>query len=359
MNYHVIIFIGTLQSGGAERVVSEIFSLLADHISCIEIITYYDREIFYKVSNKINVISIEKNTQTKSVLINAVWFRKYINHRKPDIVISFLSPLNIFCVLSLIGINIPIIVCERSDPRYSPKNYFIRKIRNLSYSIADYVIFQTEESRSYFSHKIRHKSTVIPNPCFICEEKIGKALHVPKKNKLVSIGRLIESKNHQLLIKVFKKVHDEYPDYSLYVYGEGPYREKLEKLISELLMQEFVKLPGNIQNIHEEILDAKIFILTSNYEGMPNVLMEAMALGLPVISTQVSGTNMLVDNKINGFTIPIKDEDALFVTIQSLIENDRLREYVGNNAKNKMCEFNIYEIGEKWLDLIVHIISKK
>lgn len=345
----LLIFIGSLQAGGAERVVSELSSKFLEHFE-VCIITYYNRPQFYKVNGRIRILEIEKNTNSTNFLKNLFWLRKYVQEYKPNIVLSFLAPFNIFCLISLWGVGVSIIVCERSDPRYSPSNYFVRILRNIIYNFATGVVFQTEMCRSYFSTKIQNRGIVIPNPCFVKAEYIGSSLLLRHKhNKIVTVARLIPSKNLEMLIDTFFLFHLQHLDYKLFIYGEGPERPILEDKLQYLGLKQSVFLLGNVSNIWDAISDADFFVLPSNYEGMPNALIEAMALGIPVISTKVAGTKELITDYVNGRLVDIGDSKALLEAMIDMSEDFNKRISYSRKAVTKIEEYRLDFIMERWV----------
>ena len=133
-----------------------------------------------------------------------------------------------------------------------------------------------------------------------------------KRKNIVSVGRLHEQKNQELLIRAFAKISDKVED-NLIIYGQGELREKIEKLIVELKMETRVKLGGIIENVPDAIIGSNLFVLSSNYEGSPNALLEAIALGIPAISTDCpcGGPKEIIEDGENGFLVPVGDVDAM------------------------------------------------
>lgn len=295
-----IFFIGTLLEGGAERVISILTKELADEKDTkVSIVLWYDKDTFYQISPKVNLIKIPQMSGNNNFFQNLLWFRKFLKKEK-GVLISFLASFNMLAIVAHLFVKTPIIVADRSDPSRVPTNYFIRKIRDILYIFADGVVLQTKQNSRYFSHITSSKKTVIYNPILLGDRN-GIALSTNKKKKIVSVGRLIPLKNHELLINAFSLIIKKYPDYELWIYGEGMLRAHLEEIIKRLDLSKRIYLPGNSKKVYEEICDAEIFVLSSNYEGMPNALLEAMCLGLPVISTKVSGASDIIKDGENGY----------------------------------------------------------
>lgn len=358
MKKQIIFFIGTLQAGGAERVISELTRSLTIDFD-ITIILYYSRGIFYEMDRRVNIIDIEQEIKEKSLFKKALYYRKCVKELRPDIIISLLTPFNIFSFFVLLGIKIPLILCERSDPRHYSKNIFLNWLRNISYRWADGIIFQTHMGFSYFPLSVKKHSVVIPNPCFVPSKIIGEAIHTEKKKKIVAVARLTAAKNLSMLIKAFSAIYNDFPDYQLVIYGEGEERKKLKYLIDHLKLDDKVILYGKVKPIYEYISDASFFVLSSDYEGMSNALMEAIALGLPVISTKVSGASELVVNGENGFLIDVGDMDALIFSMKKLLIDSDLRERMGKKSVERSYLFDYEIILNEWKHYILKMITDK
>lgn len=181
-----------------------------------------------------------------------------------------------------------------------------------------------------------------------------------RKNTIVSVGRLEEQKNQLMLIRAFSKITKEFSTYNLKIYGEGTLKDQLQREIDKLNLNEKVELCGVSNNIKEDIKDVSLFIMTSNYEGMPNALMEAMALGLPVISTDCpcGGPKFLIENETNGILIPVGDENTLVIKIKMLLSNKEFAMKIGKNARKIGKSLSPNIINKKWNDLIREVYKK-
>ena len=284
---------------------------------------------------------------------------QYIEDKKPDIIISLL-PEPTFRLMSLRNkIKIPIIISVRNDPKveYSSKLYYI--LMRILYREADGFIFQTNDAKSYFSKDIQEKGIIIPNPINENFLNIDNEPRIKKENTIINVGRLAEQKNQKMLINAFKKLDEKYKDYRLKIFGEGNLRETLNNQINELGLNNRVLLEGETNHIKEELKKAKLFVLTSNYEGMPNALMEAMAVGLPVISTDCpcGGPKYLIQNNENGILIKTEDENELVDKMTTLLEQEDLAKKLGENAKNIVTKLNPKKIYSDWEKFILQILN--
>lgn len=277
---------GCMNKGGAERVVANLANAFAKDNDVSIVITINDAPK-YDLNKKIILASLDEGIVGHNLITKNIKriknLKRFIRNFKPDIIVSFL-PEPSYRVLFLSMFNkIPVIVSVRNDPKIEYKSFKSRLIMKLLYPLAKGFVFQTKEAQEYFSSKIQSKSIVIPNP--VDKRFLEKNCEGQRSNTIVTVGRLEEQKNHELLINAFSKITNEIPEYKLIIYGEGSLRERLEQQIKNLKLEEKVLLPGVEKNIEEKIYNARLFVLSSNYEGMPNALMEAMALGIPSIST--------------------------------------------------------------------------
>lgn len=342
----------SLGSGGAERVLSNISMKFVEKYDEVKILTWISSSIFYEIDSRIEIIDIEKECHSYSYFKKIIWFRKYIKQNKPSVILSFLAKSSICSILSIIGLNIPIIVAERNDPRYLRGGKFMIVIRDLLYNRANCIIEQTMNNKNYFKGKKLNKTEVIYNPVHMKPEMVGISLQTIKKKKIVNVGRLFKQKNHKLLIEAFSIFNAKHPGYKLVIYGEGDERITLEKIIEDLGLQSCVKLLGNSNSIFEEIKDAELFVLSSNFEGMPNALIEAMCLGLPCISTKVSGAVDLIQDGVNGVLVDINNKNQLASAMAHLLTNSQLKYDMGKKASEIYTMLELDKISIQWISCV-------
>ena len=347
----LIIYIGTLQSGGAERVVSEVSAMYADHFGEVVILTYYDMPVFYQIDSRVRVECVERLTGTTNKLKNAIWLRRYVKKERPSVFLSFLMPFNMMAIASLAFLNIKVVVCERQDPS-DVKTPMMRVIRNFLYHFSSRIEVQTKRGKAYFSKRLQRKIVVIPNPNHITNIEREIALTTPKENRVAVVGRLIPLKNHKMLIDVFSSVNKLHPEYRLDIYGDGELYHVLAEQINQLGLNDVVFLRGRTDNVPSVLASARIFVLCSNVEGMPNALMEAVALGVPSIATNVSGVSDIIEDGHYGFIIPVGDASALEQKLLQLMESDELQKKFSKGSSIVMDRFDKAAIFKLWLDLV-------
>ena len=353
----IVFNLGSLEKGGAERVASNLCNYLVRNNN-VSIITSIKGNSYYKLNENIKLYNLDQGKPARSFFkknISRLKKMKYLIKKiKPDIIISFLpEPSYRILFLKIFNRKLKIIVSVRNDPKVEYKSKINRLVMKMLYPLANGFVFQTEEAKEYFSKKIQDKSIIIPNPIneeFICEPYTGK-----REKKIVTVGRLEEQKNHKMLIEAFSKLPEEFKEYKLIIYGEGSLRNKLEEQINELKLKDRVLLPGQVDNIKEKIYKASLFVLSSNYEGMPNALMEAMALGIPCISTDCpcGGPRFLIKNKKSGFLVKEEDIKTMTKLIRQVLNCNEIDiNNIISEAQKKISEIKPSKINKKWLEYI-------
>ena len=357
----IMFCISSLSKGGAERVISILTNKLIEENE-IEIIVNTKLNTAYKFDKKIKILELDKKIHTNPLLKNMVrikLIKKELEEEKPDIILTFLPMPSFRILYANRKLKIPIIVADRNDPKQEYKSFIYKFLMKWLYPKADGFVFQTNEQKEYFKKEIQEKSTIIFNPIkeeFLVEENNKKE----RENVIVSVGRLVEQKNQKLLINAFSKIAKKYPEYKLKIFGEGNLREELQKQIDDLNMKSKIHLCGVCDNIREQLEKAQIFVLPSNYGGMPNALIEAMALGCSVISTDCpcGGPRELIKNNENGILVPVNNEQELCNKIEYLIRNEEKAKIMGENAKKIKEKLNPNNILEQWENYIIKILQK-
>lgn len=276
--------------------------------------------------------------------------RKEIKRISPSIVCCFGTEQAVMVAIAMIGMdNIKLIQCDRTDPYTSPLLWI--PLKKWAFARADKCVFQLEKQGKWYGSKIMSRSVVIPNP-FI---PTGNIINFEGKRKktIVSVGRFVYEKRFEILISAFDKVHIKHPEYKLIIYGDGPYREKYESIIDEYKLQEFVEMPGYTNDTMNSIRDAGIFVLSSLYEGIPNSLIEALALGIPTVSTDCTpgGPDYLTDHGRRGLLVPVDDVNLMAVSICSIIENPQLASELSLKGKEIIPLLDKKRISNSWINI--------
>lgn len=340
----------SMKSGGAERVISQLTNRISTiGIKCY-IITLNDCESFYKLNASVELIRIgtKSDNRLHDKLLKYIQLRKHIKIIKPDMVLALPEEIGIYVIPSLLGLKVPVVVSERNNPWIMPWKKSTRLLRKIVYPFAAGFIFQTNEAASFFSKNIRNKGIVLSNPLDL--KRIPAPCTLKREKKIVGIGRLEEQKDFDLLIRAFEKVNKRHPEYKLVIYGEGSLEDHLKSLADTLLPKESYYFAGKSLNVLEEVKCSSIFVLSSKYEGMPNVLIEAMATGLPVIATDCppGGPRKLINNE-NGLLIPVGNCEKLTSCINRLIEDEEFAKKISINALKIKRDFDETKVTDEWV----------
>lgn len=384
----VISFVlASLGSGGAERVVSLLANKMSEHGHQIEIICLKFNDVYYQLDSRVKVTFAMQHTKNRFSEI--FWLRNYIKKQEPDVVIPFTEGVYCFTILALLGTGIPIIASERLDPAVMSLPRKILKRLLLPY--ADWLVVQTESIKAYFPKRIQKKTSVIYNPvndevfenprmdsrvqsskrkradsydhsghdfCHNSSKQtsltdlIAPKIQSSKQNRIISVARLYPQKNQKMMIEAFARIADEFPDWQLVIFGEGPLRAELESLVSSFKLEGRVLLPGRTEHVIEELRKSKIFCLSSDYEGMSNSMIEAICVGLPIITTKVSGTEELITNGENGYVVDKGDSEGLCSKMRELIKDKEKRTLFGEKSIPLAYKFRLDVIVGEWENLM-------
>ena len=211
---------------------------------------------------------------------------------------------------------------------------------------------QTKDIKSFYPIFIQKKTSIIYNPV---SETVFHLQDVPKENVIISVGKLDEQKNQRLLINAFADIADDYPEWKLLIYGEGPLHSSLELLVKSLQLDGRVLLPGRCETVIEEMNKAKVFAFSSDFEGMSNAILEAVCVGLPVVTTNVSGATELVKDGKGGFVVPICDGKELANRLKTLLKDESLMQKMAQHNRATAKEFKLDMIVDQWESLVLQI----
>ncbi|MBQ8319646.1 MAG: glycosyltransferase [Clostridia bacterium] len=348
MDKKIIFFSGAMGRGGAERVISILSEAYAKKGWKVKIATVLHSQVDYVLADGVEVVDLSPKEGIKKGLFKTLKkIRRFVKEEKPNVVVAFMAQICLLVGFALKGIKTPLIVSERIDPSQVKRSFLYKKLLNNTYQKSDVVVFQTERAKNYFNKKIRDKSVIIANPIKVNTEIVENG-----KRRIVTAGRLEKQKNQKMLIAAFAEFKKTHPEYSLTIYGEGPLRGELEAQVKALALTDSVELPGNLLDLHEQMKDAQIFVLPSDFEGLSNALLEAMMMGFPVVSTDCAGSDEVIKNGENGLLIPVSDEGALLEALNKLADDPVLRTRLSQNARLSVEPYKTENIIQKWEDAI-------
>lgn len=356
---NITIFISSISGGGAERVACNLATHLSQAGHRVTMLTMSETENTYGLPPQIAVhplITAGERGQTVTRNIRRYRrLRRYVREADCDRYIVML-PVTTLLLLSLRRlIKVPLIAAERCNPSsYTGlKRFLLKKLAKR----ADGWVFQTEDAMKWYDGRIR-KGVVIPNainPAFLRDPYRGE-----REKTVVAAGRLADQKNFSLLIEAFADVAERYPAHRLIIYGKGPQEAMLKEKAAALGLGDRVSFPGYVDDMPEQLEKAGLFVLSSDFEGMPNALMEAMALGLPCVSTDCpcGGPAFLVRSGENGLLVSVGDRAAMADAIDALLADPAKAQAMGQTARSVAETLNPTEIYGRW-EAFVRDLSAK
>lgn len=347
----IIFVIPDLSSGGAERVISILSDSFVKRELDVDVLLLQEHRVCYTVSDKVNIVYLGENLLTcskkKACQIMRGYFKKQKEQYGKVIAVPFLDVSLKRVLVATFGLKIPIIASERNDPYQKGRGLVNRIKANLPYCLASHCVFQTPGAREYYGKVVQKKGSVIMNPLMMPGYVSWKG---QKSKRMVSVGRLEPQKNQMLLINAFAQIHKIYPEYTLDIYGEGSLRKSLQQRIDELGLRDTVFLRGYSADIYAILEESLLFVLSSDYEGLSNALIEAMAVGMPVISTDhpCGGAKVLIQNNENGILVPVNDESAIVLAMKQVIEDADLALALGERARLVRELLSIDRVTTEW-----------
>ena len=357
----VLFAITTLFGGGAERVATVWANKLVNRGYDVTFLIYGRSENEYFVDDRIHIKTVAsdyKAYKKMGYFARLKAMRKIIKEVKPEITVNFLPRMQIWMMMAAWGLKIKRVETVRVSPwMICSGSKAERALWKHCFTRADKVIFQTAEQGEFFNDKVRAKSVVISNP--ISEQYCNnpKTSYSSSNNRFVAAGRITSQKNYPVMIEAFSKALKTNPELTLSIYGTGDeaYIAEMQALISEAGIEDSVKLMGRTTDMLSVLQNADAFLMTSDFEGMPNALAEAMVMGLPCISTNCrTGPKDMIDNGESGFLVNVGDSDDIADAILKVARmNAEESKEMGAKARAKMLDMCGEENSlKKLIDLI-------
>lgn len=358
---HSIAFVTpSMRFGGRERVLSILVNYFAEEKGIdVHLIIYgKHRELNFSISPKVHIHKPEwefnDKRKTISTLKTLLYVRRTVKASGADVMVSFEEIWNRFALLATVGMKIRKVISNRNSPlrNYGKLDAFLAK---LLYPTADLLIAQTQVAKGIYEKKYKlKKCIVIGNP--ISRLAPEALLSANRENVIITVGRLMTSKNHDRLVRIFAQVkHD---NWRLYVVG-GDFAnqnnmEKLKRLCVELGVNDSVVFTGAQSDVNKFLLRSKIFVFASEKEGFPNVIGEALAAGLPVISYDcIAGPSEMVEDGKNGYLIPLYDDSLFKERLEYLMENEGVRSKMSDEALASIDKFAEKKICEQFYNNMI------
>lgn len=389
----VVFFIDSLTIGGAERVVSVLSDRLVKQDYDVSIVMLFKREIVYQINSKVHIIYANELTANtffgKAIQrLFLLWskfrarvyvpimrrlgkkeklpkwnetsfyfyatyampYRELLKRNKDCTAFGFLIRSNIAMLMAAKGTGVKTVFCERNNPVRPDMPQNIMRIRDKIYRRCTSAVFQTEEEMAYYTG-IKGEKVVIPNPL---KENLPERYLGVRRHEIVNFCRLSSQKNIPLLIDAFEMLLSDHPDYTLRIYGEGPEKDHLKAYIREKHLEDKAFIEEFASDIHERIRDAAMFVSTSDFEGLSNSMIEAMAIGLPTVCTDCDGggARMMIEDHVNGLLVPKGDKQAVYHAMKEIVEDEALSDRLSENAEKIKIKLSVDNIAKEWIKMI-------
>ena len=348
-------YISSLSGGGAENVLTTLAKELKNNGHKISITSLEKRPQFYSVDEGIELIKYDNKEKgrLREVIADFKAIRKQLKDRKDtDISVSFLSRCNLQVLLCSVFLHKKVVVCDRNNPLMEHSK-LVFWLSNQVYRLAAAVFVQTEQIKSFYPKYLQKKIFVIENTLDTTKLDMQIEDDVNSENTIISKGRLEPQKDFKTLITAFGKISDKFPQWKVKIFGKGDMRDELQSFIDQKGLSEQVLLCGRTETPFKELKKSKVFVLSSYYEGFPNVLCEGMYAGLGCISSDcVSGPRELINDGENGFLFPVGDEKILAEKLDLLLSSEDICAIMGSRAKESVKRLELPVICEKWYNCL-------
>lgn len=357
----IMFYINTISHGGAERVMVNLANQLSEKgHDCILVTSFRTPAFEYHYNPKVFRISLTEGRIQYRIMRNFKYtylLRKAVKQHKPDALIAFMPEANNRSIIATRLTRTKTIISVRNDPNKEYGNRLYRILARTLYRAGDGVVFQTEDAKKWFPLAIQKKGAVIFNQV---DNRFYQEKYDGPRHNIVAVGRLTAQKNHRMLIDAYANISGCGIE-TMLIYGDGPLKEELQKQINECGLEGKIILKGNVEDVSGAIKSAKLYVLSSDYEGMPNSLMEAMALGVPCISTDCpcGGPRSLFDEELSSCLVPVNDTAAMGMKIRELMNDEKLLETIGYLARQRAEFFKPDVIINNWECFINKVVKDK
>lgn len=345
----IVFVIPDMPGGGTERVVALLANEYCSRGIETAILLFAGHETAYPLDDRIEIVSIGDPSGGRVVarLDRLRRMRQYYAKNKGCQIWAFSVMGAVFSVIAAWGQKHFFLVSERNDPA----QYEHKRIRNLAYRFADVIVCQTKDAVRGFPKGVGRKSVVIPNPVDVgaIQPYEGARAH-----KVVAVGRLNPQKNHKLLLRAFAEFGENHAEYTLELYGKGELEEELRTLARQLGIEARVRFHGFSGRVREEINDAAMYVLSSDYEGISNSMLEAMALGIPVIATDcpIGGSRTYIEDGVNGLLVPVGEVGPMARAMERLADDEAFRVSVSREGRKLREQNRVGQIADRFLTLV-------
>ena len=345
-------------SGGGERVAVSLANELTKKYEVHLIgITTKESDLFFKINSQVKYSNFfdHRVRLSKNILKISKLLKKYFIDNEIEVAFGIGISANVFLSLAGIGTQTKVVLCDHTNSITDNSELSQKVQRYVGTKLADKIITLTQEDRENY---IKKHGVSDERICYIYnwkEAALSDVSYNNKSTKIVTVGRFDSQKGYDYLVQVAKKVLSEKSDWTWEIYGSGNQDEvdKIKELIKENNLQDKLLIKGLEKNQDLIYGDKGIYVMTSRYEGLPLVLLEAQQYNLPIVSFSCpTGPNEIVEDGVNGYLVECYDTDKLSQKLLELMENEVLRQSFSEHAKDNMDKFDKDKILKQWIELI-------
>lgn len=365
----IAFYIGSLGKGGAERVMRNLAEYFYEQGYEVFMVTKLIEENEYALNPAIPriVADITKEEETGKRLGNLVARVKKLRgiweEIQPDVIVSFIKKNNLMALASASPLKIPVIVSVRSAPARELSGRGVKQLTFLMFRKAAGIVLQTTQAKEFFPKSLQKKSIILQNSInrdFI--EYLDSHAYDEENgdnHRVITVGRIDDNKNQKMLAKAFINVAEANSDWTLHFFGDGEGADKVKSIANDSKVSDRILFHGVVDDVPEQMSKADIFVLPSKVEGMPNALIEAMAMGKACISTDCpcGGPADIMENNVSGILIPVDDIKALEDSLSRLMADEKLRKELGHEASKLRVRLAPDQINNQWKEYIESIIG--
>lgn len=343
----IVFVVPDMVGGGTEKVITLLANEYVKRGIPVGILTYGGNEYAYELDERVErFCAAPRSDGNLGIRLSRFRnMRKYFKENKGCKIFSFSTIGTGFVVISTLFMKRDMLVSERTDPQSCNHKLY----RDFFYGFANKLVCQTEDAVLCFPKRLQKKACVIGNPV---SEKLVEVYRGKRKKEIVTVGRLQPVKNHEMLIEAFSIFKTRNEGYTLHIYGKGPLEKELKRQTEELGIKKDVIFHGFSSKVDEDIRESSMFILSSDYEGVSNSMVEALALGIPVIATNcpIGGCRAYITNMINGLLVPVRDTKALVQAMETLAKDEELSVMLSKNAERVRENYSVKRIADLMLE---------
>lgn len=342
----IVFVIPNMAGGGTERVISLLAKEYVSRNMEVDILTFAGDACAYELDEKVKLICVSAQSHGNPMIQvkRLLQMRKYFSQNKGCFVYSFSVAGTIFSAIATLGLSCPIFVSERNDPRKGREDW----LRDWAYGRAVCIATQTRECISYFPKKLQSKMTVIPNPV---DTELPEVYGGEREKTIVYVGRLHHQKNPKLLLAAFAEFSQKHPAYILHMYGDGELKAEMQAYAMQRGIEEKVVWHGFCKDVRSQIGKAGMYVLSSDFEGISNSMIEALAMGIPVIATDcpIGGSATYIEDTVSGLLVPVGDEKKLTEAMCAIAENEQLAKSLSRNGAAIREKYPLSKIADQML----------